>query len=114
ALLFPIDWPEPFGMVMIEALACGTPVIAYPHGSVPEIISQGMNGFIVSSVEEAINALDLVDLLDKKLIRTNFETRFSSKMMATNYVRNYKKLISKNITYLNTKAEQAKDQAKLI
>lgn len=95
ALLFPIDWPEPFGMVMIETMACGTPVIAYPNGSVMEIIEPGKNGFIVSSIEEAVQALENIHLLDPSIIRKTFEENFSSEIMARNYVKNYNLLIKK-------------------
>ncbi|MEM7551572.1 MAG: glycosyltransferase family 4 protein [Bacteroidota bacterium] len=93
ALLFPIDWPEPFGMVMIEAMACGTPVIAYKNGSVPEIIDKGETGFIVENIEEAVQALNNIDLIDRDRVRGIFENRFCSKVMAKNYMELYKRLI---------------------
>ncbi|MGK9116445.1 glycosyltransferase family 4 protein [Olivibacter jilunii] len=96
ALLFPIDWPEPFGMVMIEAMACGTPVIAYAHGSVPEIIEHGKNGYLVSSVEEAAYAIEKASALDPRIIRRLFEERFSSDRMAQDYVRNYELLCNRH------------------
>ena len=77
ALLFPIDWPEPFGLVMIEANACGTPVIAWRNGSTPEIIDHGINGMLVESIEEAVAAVRQIDRLDRLRVRANFETRFS-------------------------------------
>src|SRR5690606_39153873 len=77
ALLFPIDWPEPFGMVMIESLACGTPVIAFGHGSVPEIIDHGRTGFIVNSIEEAVAAVNQVDRINRNNCRRAFTERFS-------------------------------------
>lgn len=92
ALLFPIDWPEPFGMVMIEAMACGTPVIAYNHGSVPEIINKGESGFIVDTMDEAVKALENIDLLNRFRVREIFELRFSARVMAENYSRLYEKL----------------------
>lgn len=95
ALLFPIDWPEPFGMVIVEAMACGTPVIAYPHGSVPELISEGENGFVVNNIDRAVEALDHVDLIDRERVREIFEERFSSTIMVNNYVRLYEKIVSK-------------------
>lgn len=95
ALLFPIDWPEPFGMVMIEAMACGTPVVAYAHGSVPEIIDKGESGFIVDSIEESVKALENIDLLDRGRVREIFEQRFSARIMAENYIRVYEKLMPK-------------------
>ncbi len=85
ALLFPIDWPEPFGLVMIEAMACGTPVVAYAHGSVPEIVEDGLTGFIVRSEDEAITALHRVPSLDRGRVRARFETRFSATAMALRY-----------------------------
>jgi glycosyltransferase involved in cell wall biosynthesis len=89
ALLFPIDWPEPFGLVMIESLACGAPVVAFPGGSVPEIIEHGVTGFIVSTIEEAIEATRRVHLLDRRVCRATFERRFSAARMAADYVRIY-------------------------
>jgi glycosyltransferase involved in cell wall biosynthesis len=89
ALLFPIDWPEPFGLVMIEAMACGTPVVAYDRGSVPEIVEDGVTGFIVQNQDEAIAALRRVPTLDRRRIRARFETRFSSKAMALRYLSLY-------------------------
>ncbi len=95
ALVFPIDWPEPFGLVMIEALACGTPVVAWRCGSVPEIIEDGKTGFIVESIEQAVIALDKVKNLDRKSCRESFEKRFTAKRMAEEYVRVYQKLTSR-------------------
>ncbi len=92
-LLFPIDWPEPFGLVMIEALACGTPVIAFPCGAVPEVIEDGLTGYIVNSVEEAIAAVERADALDRARIRQRFERRFSAECMARNYLAIYRKLV---------------------
>jgi len=92
ALLFPIDWPEPFGLVMIEAMACGTPVIAWDVGSVPEIIDDGVTGFIVRSVEEAVAALERIDTLDRARIRSIFERRFSVDAMSNSYVDLYARL----------------------
>jgi len=93
ALLFPIDWPEPFGLVMIEAMACGTPVIARCHGSVPEVMDQGVTGYIIEDVEEAVQAVKKVDQLSRKRCREVFEERFSVTRMAKDYVKIYKKLI---------------------
>jgi glycosyltransferase involved in cell wall biosynthesis len=89
ALLFPIDWPEPFGLVMIEALACGTPVIAYPHGSVPEILNHGETGFLVTSIDEAVAAVDEIPSIDRARCRAVFEERFSVERMAQDYLRLY-------------------------
>jgi glycosyltransferase involved in cell wall biosynthesis len=85
ALLFPIDWPEPFGLVMVEALACGTPVIAWNHGSVSEVIEDGVTGRVVESLEQAIAAVDEVSRYDRARIRQRFEQRFSARTMALNY-----------------------------
>jgi glycosyltransferase involved in cell wall biosynthesis len=92
ALLFPIDWPEPFGMVMIEAFACGTPVIAYRHGSVPEIMQHGVTGFIVSDQEEAVRAAQCVHELDRACCRKVFEERFTARRMVADYLALYRQL----------------------
>jgi glycosyltransferase involved in cell wall biosynthesis len=89
ALLFPIDWPEPFGLVMIEAMACGTPVIAFRSGSVPEVVDHGMTGFVVSDEEEAIQAIGRLGELDRRRIRTQFEKRFTARRMAEDYLNHY-------------------------
>jgi glycosyltransferase involved in cell wall biosynthesis len=94
ALLFPIDWPEPFGLVMIESMACGTPVIAYRAGSVPEVIDPGITGFIVESMEEAVLALEKVQHLDRKRCREVFERRFSSSRMAQDYLKIYERVLT--------------------
>jgi glycosyltransferase involved in cell wall biosynthesis len=94
ALLFPIDWPEPFGLVMIEAMACGTPVIAWDCGSVREVIEDGRTGFIVSSLDEAVAAAARAPLLDRRAIRARFVERFSSIAMARNYLGLYASLIA--------------------
>jgi len=90
ALLFPIDWPEPFGLVLIEALACGTPIIAFPHGAVPEIVEDGVNGFLVDSVEEAAAAVARVDEIDRRRCRETFERRFTAAHMARRYLALYR------------------------
>jgi glycosyltransferase involved in cell wall biosynthesis len=92
ALLTPIDWPEPFGLVIIEALACGTPVIAYGHGSVPELIDDGVTGFIVHDQEQAIAAARAVHRLDRATCRATFERRFCSRVMAQQYLSLYHRL----------------------
>jgi glycosyltransferase involved in cell wall biosynthesis len=92
ALLFPIDWPEPFGLVMIEAMACGTPVIAFRAGSVPEVIDDGVTGFIVDSEEEAVRAVGLFGKLNRREIRRTFERRFTARRMADDYVDIYRQL----------------------
>ncbi len=94
ALLFPIRWPEPFGLVMIEAMACGTPVIAYPCGSVPEVIEDGVTGRIVETADEALSAIADVEHLDRTKIRRQFEQRFSSDRMADAYLDVYRNLRS--------------------
>src|SRR5579883_586219 len=92
ALLMPIDWPEPFGLVMIEAMACGTPVIAFNCGSVPEIMEDGLTGFVVDDVEDAAAAVGRLDELYRPSIRSRFEERFSARAMAREYVRIYQEL----------------------
>jgi glycosyltransferase involved in cell wall biosynthesis len=92
ALLFPIDWPEPFGLVMIEAMACGTPVIAYDCGSVPEVVEDGLTGFIVRTDDEAIAAVARLPTLDRQAIRLRFEQRFSATAMARRYLELYARL----------------------
>jgi glycosyltransferase involved in cell wall biosynthesis len=94
ALLFPINWPEPFGLVMIEAMRCGTPVIAFRHGSVAEVIEDGVTGFIVDSEAEALAAIERVDALDRRRIREIFLERFSSRTMAEEYLALYRTLAS--------------------
>ncbi|MGO9108479.1 MAG: glycosyltransferase family 4 protein [Thermoguttaceae bacterium] len=93
ALLFPIDWPEPFGLVMIEALACGTPVIAWRNGSVPEVITDGVTGFIVEGIEEAVRAVRRVASLNRQVCRRSFEERFDAVRMARDYVEVYRRLV---------------------
>ncbi len=94
ALLFPIDWPEPFGLSMIEAMACGTPVLAFRHGSVAEIIEDGVTGIVVDTMNEAIAALPRVVALDRRKVRRRFEQRFSARRMATDYVDVYRSLLT--------------------
>jgi glycosyltransferase involved in cell wall biosynthesis len=93
ALLFPIDWPEPFGLVMIEALACGVPVVGFRNGSVPEIIADGVAGFIVDDLEQAIAVTKRVDRLERSACRASFERRFDVARMAADYVRLYEEAI---------------------
>lgn len=92
ALLFPIDWPEPFGLAMIEALACGTPVVAWECGSVPEVIDHRETGFICNSIEEAVHAVGRIGELSREACRRAFETRFSAERMARDYLRIYEQL----------------------
>jgi len=89
ALLFPIDWPEPFGLVMIEAMACGTPVIAFRHGSVPEVMIDGVTGFIVTNLEEALEAVDQIETIDRRACRRHFENHFTDQHMAEGYLQIY-------------------------
>jgi glycosyltransferase involved in cell wall biosynthesis len=93
AVLFTIDWPEPFGLVMIEAMACGTPVIAWRRGSVAEVIEHGVSGFIVDDVEQAVGAVAHLDNLDRKRIRSRFEQRFTAERMAKDYLTVYSSLV---------------------
>src|SRR5438270_9420068 len=96
ALLFPIDWPEPFGLVMIEAMACGTPVIAYRGGAVPEITVQGHTGFVVEALEDAVTAVRRIPQLSRKRCREVFEKQFTAARMASDYVRVFERLIRRN------------------
>jgi glycosyltransferase involved in cell wall biosynthesis len=93
ALLFPIDWPEPFGLVIIEAMACGTPIIAYRCGSVPELIQEGITGYMVDDIEGAVEALAKISSFDRRRCRRVFEERFSATRMAHDYLRVYRRLI---------------------
>jgi glycosyltransferase involved in cell wall biosynthesis len=95
-LLFPIDWPEPFGLVMIEAMACGTPVIVYRDGAVPEIMEHGLTEFVVEALEDAVEAVCRVPQLSRKRCREVFEKRFTATRMASDYVHVFKRLISRN------------------
>ena len=98
ALLFPICWPEPFGLVMIEAMACGTPILAYDYGSVREVIDEGVTGYVVGSLEEAIATLPEVLQLDRGEVRRRFEKRFSARRMGEDYVRIYQMLLRRSRT----------------
>jgi len=93
ALLFPIDWPEPFGLVMIESMACGTPVIAFKRGSVPEVIENGVSGFVVEDELSAVAAVNRLSTLPRETVRNAFEQRFTSKVMAQNYIASYENLL---------------------
>lgn len=100
ALLFPINWPEPFGLVVIEAMACGTPVVAFRKGSVPEVVEDGITGFIVDSVEEAIMAVrEKISSLDRNLCRKVFEERFSAERMASDYLQIYQQEIDLKLNW---------------
>jgi glycosyltransferase involved in cell wall biosynthesis len=93
ALLFPIDWPEPFGLVMIEAMACGTPVIAYRRGSVPEVLEDGVTGWVVEGYEEAVQAVARITTLNRARCRQVFEERFAVSRMAQDYLKLYQRLV---------------------
>jgi glycosyltransferase involved in cell wall biosynthesis len=93
ALLFPIDWEEPFGLVMIEAMACGTPVVAFRRGSVPEIVEHGVTGFVVDSIEEATEAVRLADTLSRTECRARFDRRYTAARMALDYLTIYRRLL---------------------
>ena len=97
ALLYPVDWPEPFGLAMIEAMACGTPVIGWRCGSVPEVIDEGVTGFVVGKKSEAARAVERAASLDRRVVRRRFEERFSAARMARDYLRIYQALVSKEV-----------------
>jgi glycosyltransferase involved in cell wall biosynthesis len=99
ALLFPIDWPEPFGLVMIESLACGTPVVAWRNGSVPEIIKDGVTGFVVECEEEAVEVLSGVSRLNRQRCRRDFEERFDATRMTQDYLDVYRRLAGQDFHY---------------
>ncbi|TIP84334.1 MAG: glycosyltransferase family 4 protein, partial [Mesorhizobium sp.] len=92
-LVFPIDWPEPFGLAVIEAMACGTPVIGWNCGALPEIVDQGVTGFIVDSMQAAVASVPDLLRLDRRKVRAVFERRFSAKRMARDYFSAYARLI---------------------
>ncbi len=97
ALLFPIDWPDPFGLAMIESMACGTPVVAYHQGSVPEVVDEGITGFVVDNETEAVAAVEMTAGLDRAEVRARFEVRFSVERMADDYLAIYEAMASGNI-----------------
>jgi glycosyltransferase involved in cell wall biosynthesis len=97
ALLFPIDWPEPFGLVMIESMACGTPVLAFRHGSVAEVIDDGVTGKVVESEEEAVAVLPALLAYDRRKVRQRFEERFTATRMAEDYVNSYRQLLKRRM-----------------
>jgi glycosyltransferase involved in cell wall biosynthesis len=98
ALMFLIDWPEPFGLVMIEAMACGTPIVAYSNGSVPEIIEKGVNGFLVNSQDEALKAVQNINLISRLKCRQVFDERFTARRMALDYLNVYESLTHRAFT----------------
>jgi glycosyltransferase involved in cell wall biosynthesis len=110
ALLFPIDWPEPFGLAMIEAMACGTPVIAYRNGSVPEVVREGVSGFIVDNIHSAVEAVRRADSIDRRSCRREFEERFTSRRMAREYVSIYESVLAGSLKP-GFQAVQAADHA---
>ena len=114
ALLVPIDWPEPFGLVMIEAMACGTPVIAFNRGSVPEVIDDGLTGFIVEDEPGAIGAVDRLAGLSRGRIRERFEERFTARRMAQDYLAVYRSLIESSTPRLRLVGEEAKASRALV
>jgi glycosyltransferase involved in cell wall biosynthesis len=107
SLLFPIDWPEPFGLVMIESMACGTPVIAYDCGSVPEVMEDGVTGFIVRDLDDAVKGVNRIRDLSRSRCREVFEKRFAAERMARNYVDAYKRLIDSDVETSRTNLSTA-------
>jgi glycosyltransferase involved in cell wall biosynthesis len=107
ALLVPIDWPEPFGLVMIEAMACGTPVIAFNRGSVPEVIDDGVTGFIVEDINGAIGAVDRLGHLSREKIRQRFEERFTARRMAQDYLAVYRSMMDRVEPHLRLVVDDA-------
>ena len=110
ALLFPIDWVEPFGLVMIEAMACGTPVIAFRRGSVSEVIDHNVTGFVVESIDDSLRALDKIEHFDRSRCRSVFEKRFSAARMAADYVKIYERLIKSPV---RARPKRLAEEAKL-
>ena len=104
-LLAPIDWPEPFGLVMIEAMACGTPVIAFNRGSAPEIVEDGLTGFVVEDVNGAIGAVDRLGHLSREKVRRRFEERFTARRMAQDYLSAYRSLMTTAAPHLRLVTE---------
>jgi glycosyltransferase involved in cell wall biosynthesis len=110
ALLFPIDWPEPFGLVMIEALAAGTPVIARPCGSVPEVLRDGVTGLFCASEDEMVGAVSRVAALDRTACRREFEQRFTAPVMVQNYLKVYEAALTAHVSVPYTVGETAWSQ----
>jgi glycosyltransferase involved in cell wall biosynthesis len=113
ALLTPVQWPEPFGLVMIEAMACGTPVIGYPRGSVPEIVEEGVSGFIVSGVQQAAEAVRAAPALSRQRCRDYFERRFSAVRMCEDYVGVYSRLLDPNKESVLSASDQVVGETEL-
>jgi glycosyltransferase involved in cell wall biosynthesis len=113
ALLFPIDWPEPFGLVLIEAMACGTPVIAYPCGSVPEIVEDGITGFIVNDIEAGGRAVEAAQGLDRARIRERFDQRYTVDRMSEDYLVIYRRLLedAASVRLTNKRPRQRRTRA---
>src|SRR5205823_8654285 len=107
ALLVPIDWPEPFGLVMIEAMACGTPVIAFNRGSAPEVVDDGLTGFVVEDVNGAIGAVDRLGHLSREKVRRRFEEPFTARRMAQDYLNVYRGLTTAAAPRLRLVADEA-------
>jgi glycosyltransferase involved in cell wall biosynthesis len=107
ALLFPIDWEEPFGVVLIEAMACGTPTIAFRRGSTPEVIEDGVTGFLVDSVEEAVEAVGRLDTLSRDRCRAEFERRFTAQRMARDYLDIYRRLLAGRAGHLTSSVSRS-------
>lgn len=107
ALLFPIDWPEPFGLAMIESMACGTPVVAYHQGSVPEVVDEGITGFVVDNETAAVAAVEMTAGLNRAAVRARFEERFSIERMAKEYLAIYETIASRNIYKFMTGAPKS-------
>jgi glycosyltransferase involved in cell wall biosynthesis len=114
ALLFPIDWPEPFGLVMIEAMACGTPVIAYRNGSVPEVMVDGVTGFVVDNLNQAVQAVERVPGLSRAGCRRAFEERFTVPRMARDYVRIYEAVVSQGPRGADGSARPARSASRVL
>lgn len=108
ASLYLIDWPEPFGLAMIESMACGTPVIAYKCGSVPEVIDHGVTGFVVHSMQEAIEAVSKIKLISRQTCRKTFEKRFSAQRMAEDYLKVYRYLMNPSLKQTTLRKTQEK------
>ncbi|HVJ34833.1 MAG TPA: glycosyltransferase family 4 protein [Terriglobia bacterium] len=107
-LLVPIDWPEPFGLVMIESMACGTPVIAFNHGSAPEVVDDGLTGFVVRNEDEAVAAVGRLETLSRTKIRQHFEQRFTAQRMASEYLSIYQRMVTHKKPSLHL-VEEVKD-----